>query len=496
MRALLAATAVTLLFAIPASAAELESDGRIDRGFGGTGIVSTDFFPSADPTGKASAAIVRADGRTIVAGTAGGEFALARYLRNGRPDATFVGRTGRTVLDASGRGGEDGVADLVIQGDGKIVVAGYSTGAEGRDVALARFEVDGALDPSFGVGGVVRAPSLPGPAADEVALAVALTPDGRIVVAGRVAAPGGDDALLARFTAGGAPDEAFSGDGLLRVDLSPGADRFADVAVGSGGGITAVGVSAGLSGESDLAIARFRAAGDLDPSFGGDGSVAIDLFGKRDVGTSVVLRADGGALVGGTAAGPGFCDAFALTAVTASGTRDPAFGEAGVALADVDRDCGETANALVVQSNGKPVLGGGTGVGGLAIARFTDAGRLDPTFGGDGVVLRVLDASSVPTVERSGAIAGLAIGRAGSVIGVGARRPAAGETEWIVVRYTNSCALAAARLRSTATKFGAAERRLRKARRASRATRGRLVREARRAKARMRRALAVANSAC
>ncbi len=483
-------------------AAVEESDGRLDRTFS-DGIVRTAFAgPGQEARDVANAVIVRSDGRVLVGGRVSDgddQFALVRYRRNGELDRDFAAPAGLRTIDASAKdGGGDSIADLAIQPDGGIVVAGYATPGEGgHDFALARFDSEGDLDPSFGVGGVALTPAGAGNAvADDEAAALAVQPDGRIVVAGSTSGAGGQDAALARFGSNGTLDPTFSGDGLLQPSLSPaGEDRFVDVEVGAAGAITAVGSVSHPNdpGRPDIAVARFRPDGSADPTLGGTGVVELDLFGAAEVPTSLALRPGGGILVAGTTSGPGFCDALAVVSLTAGGALDTGFGKGGIAYADLNGECGEEANAIALQPNGKVLVGGGNGRGEFALVRLTAAGGLDPAMGGDGVVVRPVDAAGLQPASRGSAITDLAVGRAGSVVVVGSSRPGADVTAWTVARFTNPCALAAANLRGVATRFGKAVGRLKKA--------GPRLKEARRraanrAKARMKRALRTAKRAC
>ena len=171
-------------------------DGRRDRTLGRRWPLHTHLGFLDD----AAAAVLQGDGKLVVAGTtadtAGGEerFLVLRYLMDGSLDPAFG--VGGVVTTGFGDDGAEGYG-VALQADGKIVVAG---GAE-PDVALARYLLDGSLDPTFGVGGLVRTPIvLPGVDHAE-ALAVVVQADGDIVVAG-VACPIAsecDDHFLARY---------------------------------------------------------------------------------------------------------------------------------------------------------------------------------------------------------------------------------------------------------------------------------------------------------
>jgi uncharacterized delta-60 repeat protein len=169
--------------------------GRLDASFGTGGKVLTDFGSltfsgSEEPTVGVA---IEPDGKIVVAGgsKASGtthDFALARYTTTGTLDRSF-GTRGKVQTDF---GSPSGAAGVAIEPDGKIVVAGYKRRGAREDFALARYRRRGALDPSFGTDGKVVTHFKDGAAA---ALAVAIQPDGKIVVTGYA----GDAIALARY---------------------------------------------------------------------------------------------------------------------------------------------------------------------------------------------------------------------------------------------------------------------------------------------------------
>src|SRR5437870_3563768 len=169
--ALLSALLLVLSFAHSVDA----GPGDLDPSFGAGGQVLTDFGGGDG----ARALALQADGRIVVAGRScpsTWRFALARHDADGTLDPSFGGG-GRVLTNFAGR---DEASALALQSDGKIVVAGFS-GAGGRqDFAVARYNPDGSLDPSFGSGGRV----LTDFGGDDEASALALQSDGKIVVAG------------------------------------------------------------------------------------------------------------------------------------------------------------------------------------------------------------------------------------------------------------------------------------------------------------------------
>src|SRR5439155_10672104 len=143
------------------------------------------------------------------------DFALARYNADGSVDLTF-GSGGRVVTDF---GGDDAAFALAVQPDGKIVVAGVSTGGGSMDFALARYDSDGALDATFGSGGRVVT-DLGG---QDEAFALVVQPDGRLVAAGASTAAGNLDLdfALARYNTVGTLDATFGAAGQVVTGFGP-----------------------------------------------------------------------------------------------------------------------------------------------------------------------------------------------------------------------------------------------------------------------------------
>jgi uncharacterized delta-60 repeat protein len=177
-------------------------------GFGTAGKVRTDF--GGDDIANALA--IQPDGKIIAAGRTGSAFALARYTRDGRLDRRF-GSGGKVVTDFGAPAGKDallsphGAAAVAIQGDGKIVAAG----GRGSNFALARYLPDGRLDPTFGEGGKVVTDVRAHPNQFDAywergANAVAIQPDGKIIAAGA----GPRDFALARYTREGRLDRSLA----------------------------------------------------------------------------------------------------------------------------------------------------------------------------------------------------------------------------------------------------------------------------------------------
>ena len=166
------------------------ADGAPDPSFSGDGLVTTDL---GGPDTAQDVAI-QADGKIVVAGSSGGNFALARYTAAGGLDTSFSG----DGLQTTDFGAAAGATAVAIQGDGRIVVGG----ASGGDFALARYDAQGALDTSFSGDGKQTTDFGGSDSANDVAIAA----NGAIVAAGTHAFGGAANFAVARYTPGGALD--------------------------------------------------------------------------------------------------------------------------------------------------------------------------------------------------------------------------------------------------------------------------------------------------
>jgi uncharacterized delta-60 repeat protein len=201
---------------------------------------------------------VQTDGKIVAGGYAHysvangrSRFALVRYNADGTRDMTFSS-DGRVTTNFSRR--NDVVIDLALQADGKIVAAGISR-ADGSNpnVALARYNVDGSLDGSFGGDGKVGTDFSGG---YDQAWAVALQADGKVVVAGDTGGLGGRF-LVARYDTSGALDSTFSGGGFVATNFTPHNDFAYGLAVQADGNLIAVGGSGWGGPNPKIAVARY-----------------------------------------------------------------------------------------------------------------------------------------------------------------------------------------------------------------------------------------------
>jgi uncharacterized delta-60 repeat protein len=273
------------IFASPGTANDFvvvrfNAGGTLDATFDGVGYAVTAFGPSG-PGEQCNAVAVQADGMVVSAGytyEAGpSRVALTRHTASGQLDTLF-GSGGKLVINASGSpNGYSEAKAILVQPDGKLLVAGYAFSAAGNsDFLLMRLNADGTPDSGFGSGGTVRTPV---GASEDIANAMVRQPDGRIVLAGSVYATGGQrDFALARYTSAGVLDPSFGTGGLVTTAIGPSDDYAYALILMPWGRLVAAGSARVVVGQSDtaLAIAAYNANGSLDHYFGDAGKRTIN----------------------------------------------------------------------------------------------------------------------------------------------------------------------------------------------------------------------------
>ena len=366
----------------------LPSPGGLDPSFGTGGKVTTDLIVSAN--GEASALALQADGKVVVAGYADlwGDraFGLMRFNLDGSLDRTFGGSgTGKVATNFST--GSDEAYGLAMQADGKIVAAGYATTGPNSltGFALARYNPDGTLDPTFGTGGKVITTLY----SRDKAKAVAIRTDGKIVAVGLASgAPPGDFAV-ARYNSDGSLDTTFSGDGMVITPFEFGYRSEANaVLLQPDDKIVAVGRA-----DTRYGLVRYNSDGSLDTSFDGDGMVTTFFSGVDVQALDAVLQPDGKIVAAGSGQANSYV-VFSLARYNIDGTLDTSFDGDGLVTTDFFSGYDQIF-ALALQVDGKIVAAGradtnedgsGNNNANFALARYNTDGSLDTTFGGDGKV--------------------------------------------------------------------------------------------------------------
>jgi uncharacterized delta-60 repeat protein len=250
--------------------ARLTTAGVPDTTFASTGKIAT---PIGTGDASALALAIQVDGKPVVVGFATGaggrqDFAVARYATTGALDSTFVGDaagSGIVTTDTSATDQFERARAVAIASDGKIVVAG-NAGASGPDmyseadgphfgpssIVVARYLADGHLDTTFGTGGKTI---LTTAGAEQLAHAVQIMPDGKIVIAGRRYTAPREDGILIRLQSSGAVDSTFATAGTYALGLGN-ASAFFDLAAQADGKLIAAGRIHTTAGGYDFAFVR------------------------------------------------------------------------------------------------------------------------------------------------------------------------------------------------------------------------------------------------
>jgi uncharacterized delta-60 repeat protein len=369
------------------------SPGTLDATFGKGGKVVTAFRAAGKVIPSYIEDVTLTPGGDVVAvgwtepatvdrgGCAGCHFALAMYRPNGAPDRRF-GTGGRVETYLRGRSDLNSYAHAVaVQPDGKLVVVGDVEGNYSSAWVLVRYNEDGSLDSTFGSDGVVTTPAAKGYGADGEGVAVQR--DGKIV-AGGVSSDG--HFQLVRFLSNGLRDRSFGTDGMVQGPVG----YASAIVLQPDGKILIGGAKYDSQGEfPKFQLARFTASGSLDPSFG-TGGVVTTAIGSEDTISSLGLEPDGSIIAGGVTDRGGGGWRAALIHYHSDGSLDTTFGDGGAVVRSLNDET--EVNEIAVQPDGKIVVAASAtsdssaGKSPFTLLRYLPTGAVDPSFGPEGRV--------------------------------------------------------------------------------------------------------------
>lgn len=372
--------------ALPGMAAvslAVAAPGDLIGGFGTDGKV---LVAESGRSLSAQSLAVQSDGRLVTAGASASEgsldaegFLVARFLPNGAADPSF-NSTGRRVFAVNGTGS---ARSVMLQPDGKILCGGTVYSGVNTAFAVVRFLADGTLDTSFnGTGFAITQVS---PWLDGIH-AMALQPDGKIVVAGTASDNSGtnDDMVVARYTSAGVLDTGFNGNGIHIVNTGTGPALASAVLLQPDGRIVVAGSQiSGLA--NDFAVIRLNADGTLDAGFGNGGKV-VPATAADDGGRALAAGPGGTLLVGGYAFSSSGAE-FAALRLLPDGRPDASFGQQGRTVAGFGPGSQDLCLSMTVQDNGRVLLSGYVQQAGgseFGLLRLEPAGQVDASFGTSG----------------------------------------------------------------------------------------------------------------
>ena len=359
----------------------------------------------------ALASLLLSDGRLLLAGVEDGDAAVFRLLPEGALDPSF-GIGGIARVDFGGI--DDFASAVALEPDGDILITGARLSKSGgfpRDAALARLSADGILDTDFGTAGVAVLSGF----VNSSFSSIRGFSDGHIVVTGAATsfAPQSGP-VMARYTPDGVLDNAFGDGGVAFSAFNDSFSSSGGIIEGDGSALVAGSIARGNPFEADPAVVRLLPTGALDAGFGSNGLATV-MTGQLFSIAAGVTRDGAGRIVGGGTAlnsTSGFREAFALRLLP-DGTPDAAFGTNGVATTLGGTPLADGGPA-VAQADGKVLIVGSTGTSALrdpAVFRFTEGGEPDATFGSGG--------SATVSLERTARANTLVLQHGGEIVWAG-----------------------------------------------------------------------------
>lgn len=314
--------------------ARYNANGTLDNTFDIDGIVISDFLENA----LLNCMILQADGKIILGGNVSGVYPdfqsiLVRYNPNGTIDTTF-GVMGKIIRNSNN------ISCMLLQPDGKILCTGIAFDGPNRDIQLIRYNPGGTLDAGFGVNGVVTTTI----GDRDFGYSAALQDDGKIILSGATSSGSGftSDFVIARYSDTGILDVSFGSNGIVMFDLED-SDVARSVKIQKDQKIVFIGYSK---------LIRLMADGDIDTGFGTNGIVTLPL------GNEVQIQPDGKIITVGTYENAAGSSDIALARYQANGNFDTTFGTGGIVTTSLGNSTRSGANAVVMQADGKIVVGG------------------------------------------------------------------------------------------------------------------------------------------
>ncbi|HMI89062.1 MAG TPA: hypothetical protein VK550_33520 [Polyangiaceae bacterium] len=368
---------------------------------------------------------------------------LVKLLPSGAKDASF-GSGGVVTYNAAVGAGAELARGIVVQSTGKIVVSAIVEHVGGdprdRDVAIMRFTQAGALDATFGSGGVrildlsAGEVTVDGGTVDAGTTIVAEStwglsgfPNDDLIVLGSRKADGRTDTdfAMVKLKADGSTDTSFAVNGMFTLDINNAGASPRTATVLPDGSVVGSGYM--NNGVQMPVIWKLTPAGALDTSFGVNGvfsqpvlAAATEAYGAALQGTSFVTAGYGRANTSESLD-------FVSIRLTAAGALDKTYGTDGVTRVDAAGFADNSRGLAVLPDNRVMLIGGGRAtandVDGM-VAVLTPDGQPDTSFGPQGFRLYDLGGASdffwglsVAPDKKSVAIAGIKTGTPGNDAG-------------------------------------------------------------------------------
>ena len=310
------------------------------------------------------------------------QFIQALVAQPGSLDKSF-GNNGIVVTKICPE--QDGIQSIAIQSDKKIVCAGFTHKGSNYDIALARYDTIGSLDPDFGTNGIVN--TVVGNL-NSGGYSLNIQGDGKIVLAGQSGDFSSSNFTLVRYNINGSLDSAFGVNGIVITQFDGWSQILCSV-LDTDGNIIAGGYECGSGpiAKNAFALSRYNSDGTLDGTFGVGGKVVTSINNINDVATSMALRKNSKILLAGWSY-EGWNPRFALVQYNHDGSLDQTFGAGGKIITSFP--FWSEAWALAIQNDEKVLVAGHSFDGecdNFTLVRYNEKGSLDSTFGANGLVV-------------------------------------------------------------------------------------------------------------
>lgn len=226
----------------------------------------------------------------------GTDFSVSRWLPSGELDPAFGGGFAATFVDFGGPGqprADDVVRAMALQADGRTLVAGRSYLGQVLRPVVTRLTADeGALDTSFATGGRAVVRNIP----DGIVRDIVVQPDGRILLAVDTTIAGDSGVVVVRLLSNGTLDTSFGSRGVAIAHLS---GDYGKMALQPDGKIVVVSETR-ATGPDDIQVARLLPTGQIDPGFGTNGRVEVERPGVQDTPLVALTASGGIVIVAAT----------------------------------------------------------------------------------------------------------------------------------------------------------------------------------------------------
>ncbi len=338
-------TVISLFAFCSLSQAELQ----LDSEFGKNGVITTDFGIYND---EAKAIAVQKDGKIIVAGFtdngANTDLAVARYNPDGTLDTDF-NYTGKISL-AIGND-DDSVNALTVQDDGKILLVGTSSREDEKDLILVRLHKDGLLDRDFDDDGFITLDLSTG---DDVAYDLILQTDGKVLVAGSSQQDEKSQATIVRLNVDGSKDLTFAKEGVFVTGNDTESVAYA-LSLQTDGKILFTGYEKAET-QKRAFVSRLQTTGELDATFATDGTAYVNVEGSGDtISYDIEVQNNQKILLAGSTQENDYRKVL-LARFLQDGKADTVLGESGVLISDLGYDA--IAYALAIQGDSTAFVAG------------------------------------------------------------------------------------------------------------------------------------------